>query len=156
MATKIECAEHIPQYSPDEVFDVGTLFDTLPKEEGFVLEADSDRFMEGVIVHLGLVVAGHDFRIDGKVTEFARDEHIKILGSSRVGKAAVWLDLAPEDQGTGIHYGISIQHSLMTKFAEPLVAQHLKTLLPRYSAEYKQNVINVLDDRYGAGYQKAV
>lgn len=150
MAITIECAEHIPFYSPQEVFDVGTLFETLPDEKGFTLQADSDRFAEGVLVRVGMVVAGHDFRIDGKVTEFARDEHIKVHGSSRVGKAAVWLNLAPEAEqgGTGIQYGISIQHSLLTKFAEPLVAQHLKELLPDYSAQYKQNVINKLDERY--------
>jgi hypothetical protein len=150
MATTIECAEHIPNYSPQEVFDVGTLFETLPDEQGFTLEADADRFAEGVIVRLGLVLAGHDFRIDGKVTEFTRDEHIKVQGSSRVGKAAIWLNLAPEAEqgGTGIQYGISIQHSLLTKFAEPLIAQHLKELLPSYSALYKQNVITTLEERY--------
>src|ERR1035437_3933914 len=113
MSTIPPYTKHIPGYSPAQVFGVGTLVETLPEPHGFTLEVDSDRFAENVIVRLQLLLPGHDFLIPGRVTEFIENEHVKINGSSHVGKAAVWLDLFPDEEinGTRTELGIEINHS---------------------------------------------
>jgi hypothetical protein len=144
-----KCAEHIPHYSPDEVFDVATLVDTLPDGQRFALEIDADRFAEGVLARLRFVAGGRDHRIDGKVTECILAERVKIEGSSHVGEAAVWFDLSPDEElgGTKIGYGFSINHCWRYKPAEPLVAQYLKGTMSHYADLYKQNIVGGLGAR---------
>lgn len=148
MATIQPCREHVPGYTPGEVFEVGTLVDTLPHLDGFILETDSERFAKGVVVNIGLTLAKFDFRIEGKVTECEYGKRVKIQGASHVGRAALWLDLLHNEdlEGTDIQYGLQIKHSLSTKLAEPLVASHLRATMPQYAAMFKDNVLQRLDD----------
>jgi hypothetical protein len=157
MAATIKGAEYIPDYPPDKVFEAGTLVETLPDGKGFVIETDADRFAEGLLVRVGLVVPGHDFHINGKVTEYTPAEHFKIEGSSHIGKAAVWLDLSPDEElgGTKIGYGVDIKHNFLWRLAEPLVEQHITKALPRYADHYKQNVVNILNGRNKAARKRA-
>ena len=141
MATTIACNEHIPIYTPEEVFAVGTALNTLPELDGFILRSRAEHFAMGVEVKIGLVVAHHNFSLKAQVTEFEPSSHVMIRGVSHIGKAAVWLDLEPDEElgGTQIGYGISIKHGLATRLAEPMVAHHLKETVPMFAAGYKSN-----------------
>jgi hypothetical protein len=157
MAATTRGVELIQGYPPDKVFEVGTLVETLPEGKGFALEADADRFAEGLLVRVGLVVPGHDFHINGEVTEYTPPERVKIEGSSHIGEAAIWLDLSPDEEngGTEISYGVYIKHCFLWRLAEPLVAQHLNNALPRYADYYKQNVVNILNGRHKSARKRA-
>lgn len=156
MATTIECEEHFPYYSPDQVFAVGTLFDALPEGHSFSLKRENEedvRFAEGVKVHLGLVAIGITAAVDGMVTEFEEGKHIKIEGSAHLlGTAAVWFDLGPDEEqgGTAVDYGLKISPIAPAKlFVARKIMPQLKKQLPRYTEHYKQNVMNMLDERHG-------
>ena len=152
MAYSINCREHIPGFSPEEVFEVGTLIDTLPTEHGFKIEAPEgeEQFAPGVIIRLGIVVAQREFSLTGHVEEFDSGEHVLLSGSSWVGKTRVWLDLAddPKRGGTIIDYGVRFKHSLATRALEGQVSKDLDMKIPKFAAGYKANVVDLLE---GAG-----
>jgi hypothetical protein len=157
MSKPIECSEHIPFYTPDRVFEIGTLLETLPTDHGFTIEANSDRFAEGVLIRVGIELHDVNFHIDGKVAEFIPAERVLLKGSSWVGKAAVWLNLSPVDDGTLIDYGVQIHHNIVTKAAERKVQKHLDNNLSGFAAEYRQNVVDILDaERRPVRRKKAV
>jgi hypothetical protein len=146
-----ECNEHIPFYTPEEVFEVGTRMDTLPTEYGFTITSDSDRFAHGVLVQVGIVIAGQPFSVDAQVKTFEPARSVIIHGSSKYGKAAVWFNLAPNDDedGTDINYGVKIGHSLLTIPFKGVTSSHLDAKLPEFAAHYRQNVIDLLDAEQG-------
>ena len=150
MAEPITCVEHIAKYSPEEVFGVGTATDTLPEIPGLHIQPEAERFELGLAVKVGLVVARHEFHLVAAVTEFKPAERVLIEGKSHVGKAAVWLDLSPNEEkgGTDIGYGIQIKHSLLTKPAEPLVHAHLERTAPEFAKKYRLNVVRRLEEIY--------
>jgi hypothetical protein len=147
MAHTKECTEHIPVYTPREVFEIGTRLDTLPIDDGFTIASDSAYFAQGVLVQVGFALNGQPFSVNAKVEKFEPARAVLIKGSSWVGKAAVWFNLAPNDVlgGTDITYGVKIQHSLLTRAFEPLAKNHLDAHLPEFGYRYRQNVIDILD-----------
>jgi hypothetical protein len=143
-----ECTDNISTHSPDDVFKVLTLFEMLPEDQRFTLELDGDRLTAGVTVGVRFELGGHNHRIDGSVTEYQQAERVAITGKSRIGKAAVWLDLAPDKElgGTKVVYGFAINTPLHYRPMGHLVMEHLKKTMSSYAEVYIQNTRSGLEN----------
>jgi hypothetical protein len=121
-----ECSAHIPDYPPDEVFRVATLFETLPCGQKFELKPDAatDRFTAETLFCIHY--AGAE-RIKGSITDYVAEERIAMEGAFRKGKAKLWTNFFEDEElgGTRIIYGFSIHprlgfiaagHALMPRF----------------------------------------
>lgn len=156
MSNPIIHPERFPIYLPHQVFEAGTLIQTLPTKEGMTFEVESDRFKQDLPVEAKINIAGTDFHIIGKVVEFRPDERVKIEGSSHIGTVALWFDLFREKNGTRVDIGVDIHHHLFAKASEPFVRHHIKhKVLPIYAKSYKRNIIDYIIDNDRSTHKRA-
>lgn len=133
--------ERIEGFGRPDVFRVGIMTANWPEVGGLVIRPQDELVVAGTRIDVGMRAAGLAIHIDGQVAEYVRDELVMIEGRSSLAYALVGLNLADAPDGADVSYEVVIEpRKLHVRLAEVAIRQYLQDAVPRFAANYRDNV----------------